>query len=208
MWNNNFFFLFFDILVYATSTQSTSPVCFLRQDGDRRRTDISPRDLAVAQLATFRRASKCCKIPHPFGLSALVWEGLTMTWQDSPKKNVPVAKRKWNNGNKIFTKSLKYETVKFMPLDHVGQTNKFFSPQNCIIGSTSVFKWKFGNHDHAQYQERLTSAKTTKMLTSNLHGVYIKSYFAKNCEASCKVIISTGTVLPSASIERTFIWIL
>lgn len=47
-----------------------------------------------------------------------------MTWQDFPKKNVPVAKRKWNNGNKIFTKSLKYETVKFIPLDHVGQTNK------------------------------------------------------------------------------------
>lgn len=46
------------------------------------------------------------------------------------------------------------------------------------------------------------------MLTFNLHGSYIESYFAKNCEASCKVVIPTGTVLPSASIERTFIWIL
>lgn len=55
---------------------------------------------------------------------------------------------------------------------------------------------------------RLTLAKTAKMLTFNLHGGDIKSYFAKNREASCKVIISTGTVLPPASIERTFIWIL
>lgn len=46
------------------------------------------------------------------------------------------------------------------------------------------------------------------MLTFDLHGDYIKSYFAKNREASCEVIILTGTVLPSASIERTFIWIL
>jgi len=60
----------------------------------------------------------------------------------------------------------------------------------------------------ANFNGMLTLVTTAKTLTFNLHGGYIKSYFAKNREASCKVIISTGTVLPSASVERTFIWIL
>lgn len=124
------------ILVIAPLVQPTRPDFSLRYEWVRRKIDVhldtAPSDLS--QLASFRQGLKALQDSLSIYLvSAKVWIGSKQSTETKTSKENKMlwTKIKWNNGNRIFknesSSHKKYESVTFMPLDHLGQWNKVSS---------------------------------------------------------------------------------